>query len=156
MTEGLSIEAVKKALVAKAKARLMARIEELSADAEGMASSRNDQTKSSAGDKHETGRALLQAELDRILAQLAKTRQLQARFNQIDFEKHHTKADTGSLVYTTSGFYLLATGLGKFEVEGTICQVISPGSPIGQSLQGMGAGQVATFRTQSMRVIDLL
>src|SRR5271165_478188 len=66
----------------------------------------NEETKSSAGDKYETGRAMAEQEADRNRVQLNETNKLKVALNQINPNTVSDKAEPGSLVITNSGnFY---------------------------------------------------
>ena len=55
--------------------------------------SRNSDTKSSAGDKHETGRAMMQIELEKNEVQLSKALELKHELNQINILKNSDKIE---------------------------------------------------------------
>ena len=57
-----------------------------------------DDTKSSAGDKYETGREMMQQETDRNMAQLNETNKLKVALTLINPLTETTMAETGSLV----------------------------------------------------------
>src|SRR5271163_3387958 len=66
----------------------------------------NDDTKSSAGDKYETGREMMQQETNRNLAQLNEANKLRVALKQISTSGSSETAETGSLVITDNGnFY---------------------------------------------------
>mgnify|MGYP001827556230 FL=1 len=60
------------------------------------------ETKSSAGDKHETGRAMLQLEREKIGQQLAETQKLKEILSKINVTKHSRVVALGSIIYTLS------------------------------------------------------
>src|ERR1700744_4265690 len=67
----------------------------------------NEETKSSAGDKYETGRAMMQQETGRNMIQLTEAKKLMVALNQVAYNTPYTTAETGSLVTTDNGnFYL--------------------------------------------------
>lgn len=74
------------------------------------------ETKSSAGDKHETGRAMLQLEMEKASQQLLFVEQMKDILRKIDIEDRSNSAIQGSLVITTSGKYFLAIGLGTVNI----------------------------------------
>lgn len=116
------------------------------ADLVSATESRNSDTKSSAGDKHETGRAMMQIEVDNAGMQLQKALQLKSELDQIDFQTKPERVVAGSLVVTSRGQFLLSIGLGILETaEGTFF-AISPGSPIGQVLLGKKKGDTFAFQ----------
>ena len=63
------------------------------------------ETKSSAGDKHETGRAMLQLEREKAGNQLAEIQKVKESLSKIDFKKTSKKIGLGSLVYTSKANY---------------------------------------------------
>lgn len=94
------------------------------------------ESKSSAGDKHETGRAMVQLEMEKLADQ---RRDLQLKLDQwskIDFSKTGNRIETGSLVVTDSGNFLIAIALGSIEFDKGAVVVLSPQSPLGVKLMG--------------------
>ena len=98
-------------------------------------------TKSSAGDKHEVGRAMVQQELDKLEDQLTKLIGLQQELARVPLERTFDQVAFGSLVFTDQGTYFIAIGLGRIDVDDGTCFAISPASPIGQALQNKRAGE---------------
>ena len=99
-----------------------------------------DDTKSSAGDKYETGRAMMQQETDRNMAQLNEANKLKVALNAINPTAIHTTIDTGSVVKTNNGNFYLAISAGTLNVSGESYFAISPASPIGFKLKGLKVG----------------
>ncbi len=99
-----------------------------------------DDTKSSAGDKYETGRAMMQQETDRNMAQLNEANKLKVALNAINPTAVQTIIDTGSLVKTNNGNFYIAIGAGTLSVNGESYFAISPASPIGLKLKGLKVG----------------
>jgi hypothetical protein len=62
----------------------------------------NDDTKSSAGDKYETSREMMQQEKDRNTIQLNEANKLMVALNHISTKSNSGVAETGSLVITAS------------------------------------------------------
>ncbi len=102
-------------------------------------------TKSSAGDKHEVGRAMVQQELDKQEAQHAHLQTLLHELQRVPMERTFTQGAFGSLMHTDQGSYFLAIGLGPVQVDGHTCYAISLAAPIGQLLLGKGAGDTILF-----------
>lgn len=86
--------------------------------------------KSSAGDKHETARAMAQLEQEKLGKQLQETEQ-----QLLSLEKNN-----GRLFDTDRGVIFVSVALGKITVEGKPVMVISVQSPLGQKLSGVEAG----------------
>ena len=113
-------------------------------------------TKSSAGDKHEVGRAMVQQELDKLDDQHAKLIVLQQELARVPLDRTFDHVAFGSLVETDQGTYFVAIGLGRIEFGGRSCFAISLASPMGQALQGKRIGDNVTFngRAASVRGIS--
>ncbi len=101
-------------------------------------------SKSSAGDKHETARAMVQIEQEKI------GRQVQ------DLLIQKTQLEKGgSLIKTDRGYLFLSVPLGKIMVENTSVTVISPQSPLGKKLQGLKAGEKTDINDISYSVEEI-
>lgn len=100
------------------------------------------ETKSSAGDKHETGRAMAQLEQEKLSRQLAETRKTLDGFRQIDPKKEFTQIAFGSLVKTNRGYFFVSVGIGQIKVKNASVFCITAGSPLGQKILNKSAGEV--------------
>lgn len=107
--------------------------------------SANEETKSSAGDKYETGRAMAQLEIEKNSAQLAEAQKLAQVLSQINPEKKTETVQSGSVVLTSQGNYFIAIAAGQFTVENKTYYAISPSSPIAQKLMGLKSGDAFLF-----------
>jgi len=105
-------------------------------------SSKNE-TKSSAGDKYETTRAMLQLEQDKIGKQLSEANEQKALFEQIDFSTTSPQITKGSLAKTNKGYLLVSLALGKIIVNGITVIALSPQSPLGMKLIGLKVNATA-------------
>ena len=129
--------------------------EKLITCAEAIASTRAafaSDTKSSAGDKHEVGRAMVQQELDKLEEQRAKLMALQQDLERVSLDRVYDRVAFGSLVTTDQGCYFIAIGLGSVEVDGGTCYAVSLASPIGQALKDKGVGDVIVFNSKRITV----
>ncbi len=123
--------------------------------AEARKASEND-TKSSAGDKYETGRAMMQQEIDLNSRQLLEARKLQALLQQINADTTHNIAQTGSLVATNQGNFYLAVGFGALFIDGKKYFAISTVSPIGLQLKGKKAGESFVLNSKQFEILSVL
>ncbi|MCR9172755.1 MAG: hypothetical protein NXI10_09700 [bacterium] len=98
------------------------------------------ETKSSAGDKHETGRAMAQLEQEKLSRQLAETRKTRDGLKQIDPSNTSTNIGFGSLAKTNRGYFFVSVGIGQIQVDGTNVFCITAGSPLGQKLLNRTTG----------------
>ena len=94
------------------------------------------ETKSSAGDKHETGRAMLQLEMEKTSQQLIGIKQMISILDKIDISKKSKKIHLGSIVFTEKDSYFLSISAGKIILNNEVFYAISTSSPIGKLLLG--------------------
>ncbi len=98
------------------------------------------ETKSSAGDKHETARARMQAEQGRLYSQLLETKAQETELEKVKRMKPEQRVSLGSLVFTDSGVFFVAIALGKLQLGHHFMQVISVRSPIALKMLGLKNG----------------
>lgn len=115
----------------------------------------NDDTKSSAGDKYETGREMMQQETNRNLAQLNEANKLMVALNLVGFKSTSAKIETGSVVKTNNGDFYVAISAGTLQLEGESYFAISPASPIGLKLKGLQAGDSFILNGKNYQILDV-
>jgi transcription elongation GreA/GreB family factor len=114
------------------------------------------ETKSSAGDKHETGRAMLHLELEKTARALGDIQQMYAVLKRIPRSiSRHEVAGLGSLVISDSGRYYLAVSAGAVRFENTDYWCISTASPVGKALLGKTAGEEASLQNKRVRILEI-
>jgi hypothetical protein len=116
----------------------------------------NEETKSSAGDKYETGRAMMQQETDRNQAQLNEANKLLVALNQISLTNISKTAQTGSLIITDSGSFYIAISAGALVLNGETYFAVSPASPIGLKLKGQKAGDEFSLNGKQYRIKNII
>ena len=92
--------------------------------------SSNSESKSSAGDKHETSKAMMQLEIEKLGTQLKEAELQLAEFEKINFNKIHQSIEQGSLVET------IVSSIGKISVDDKTVFVISSKSPLAVAFSG--------------------
>lgn len=119
-----------------AKSKVEALEQELIATREATTS----ESKSTAGDKHETGRAMMHLEQEKLHKQLAEAQSVLAELTRVDPRVLHAKIGLGSLFKTNKGVFFLAAGLGRVEFEGISYFVLSTKAPIAIKFIGKEVG----------------
>jgi len=117
--------------------------------------STNSDSKSSAGDKHETSRAMGQIEQEKLAGQLAQSNKMWALMDQLDPSQRHKMVEPGSVVLTNGVGFYLAVSVGKLEIDGQFFFAISAATPIGQQLLGKKLGDHFTFNGKELEILDL-
>lgn len=118
--------------------------------------SADEETKSSAGDKYETGRSMLQLDMEQHAQRLAdavKTRD--------ELEKLATVPSTeavlpGSIVVTDKNRYYISISAGRIGLEGLPYFCVSPSSPIGSKMIGLKKGDSFTLNGITQAVQEVI
>ena len=118
--------------------------------------SRDSATKSSAGDKHETGRAMMQLELEKLEVQLNHALIQKKDLEKFDPKIIHEKVEFGSLVLSNQGNYFVSIGIGNMEIEGMKYFAISLASPIGQLINNRKVGDLIHFRGTDIKIEKII
>ncbi|WP_340154613.1 3-oxoacyl-ACP synthase [uncultured Winogradskyella sp.] len=113
------------------------------------------ETKSSAGDKHETGRAMLQLEREKAGHQLAEIEKQKQILHKVNVESKHQKVALGSVIKTTQANYFIAVSAGEIVIDKITYYAISAATPIAQLLLSKDVGDEIFFRGNGFRVIDV-
>ena len=114
------------------------------------------ETKSSAGDKHETGRAMLQLEMEKAGQQLASIHAMKSVLQKTNIENSSKNIRLGSLIITNKGNYFLTISLGKIKVENKEYFLVSTSSPIGKLLLGKQKEETFTFNGMEFQILEVL
>ena len=96
--------------------------------------SRNNDTKSSAGDKYETSRAMMQQEMDNAEVRIHQVKVFKNELKRLPIKEKTDIIISGSFVETDRGLYFLGLSLGKLEIQNQIVYAISTASPLGKML----------------------
>ena len=111
------------------------------------------ETKSSAGDKHETGRAMLHLEREKLGQQLADAERIKALLSKVPALQPSKKITLGHWVKTSEAEYFLAISAGVYKAEAHVVFCISAGTPIGQLLLGKAVGDSIVFNGKTANIL---
>ena len=114
--------------------------------------SANEESKSSAGDKYETARAMGQLDRDMYARQYEQARQERVLIERIDPLHTPQHVSLGALVHTSMGIFFIAVSLGSIKVAGEAVMVVSAQSPIGALLMGKVVGDSFDFRGKKHQI----
>ena len=119
---------------------------------EGLQKALQSETKSSAGDKHETGRAMLQLEREKAGKQLAEINKTKIVLTKVNLDTKSNVITLGSLVYTNQLNYFIAISAGETKVNNELFYAISANTPIGKLLIGKTAGNSINFNGNRIEI----
>ncbi len=131
------------------------RLQTISATISSNTTALQSETKSSAGDKHETGRAMLQLEMEKAGQQLNNVTAMRNTLARIDATKTTQHICLGSIVTTNRGSYFISISAGKLVVENQTYFAVSSVSPIGKLLLGARAGSSFVFNGNRWEVLEV-
>ncbi|HLO45894.1 MAG TPA: hypothetical protein VK175_16255 [Leadbetterella sp.] len=142
----------KENIVASAKAILKNKLEEIEKAILNVQNAANEESKSSMGDKYETGRAM--AQNDRAMLENQKNELLKdiATFENTNFEQQSDLIKNGSLVHTSIGYLLVSISLGKVTEENTAVMLISSASPLGTIILGKKTNESVVMNGRQIKI----
>jgi len=119
---------------------------------EDLKESSSNETKSTAGDKHETALAMLQIEQANVGARLQDVLEKRSMLEKINPANTSEIIITGSLVKTDKGYLFISVASGKATIDGCNIISLSPQSPLGQKLIGLKANDTADFNNNKYKI----
>ncbi len=114
-----------------------------------------EESKSSAGDKHETGRAMLQIERENAGKQLKEVEKIIQILKRIDIDAATDITHLGSLVFTSREAYFISVSVGVINIDSKKFLAVSPLSPIGQILMGKKKGAQLSFNRIEFQITNV-
>lgn len=118
--------------------------------------SAQNESKSSAGDKHETGKSLMQLEQENNAQHLNNMLNQKRIITLIQQRESSPEISLGSLIETNSGLYFIAIGIGKVSMDHADVFVISPTAPVGKIFQGKTIGDEVKFNGRSIKITNVI
>ncbi|MFS4455396.1 3-oxoacyl-ACP synthase [Maribacter sp. 2304DJ31-5] len=113
------------------------------------------ETKSSAGDKHETGRAMLQLEREKLGVQLANAERTKEIVSKIKLDSN-IHVGLGTMILTEQNNYFMGISAGECNIAGNSIYCISPATPIGKLLLGKSVGDTFRFDQKDIKIIGIV
>jgi hypothetical protein len=114
------------------------------------------ETKSTAGDKHETALAMLQIEQENTGRQLKEALNNKLLLSQINIKHTASQIISGSLIKTNRGFLFISIALGKVNIDQITFIMLSPQSPLGIKMLGLKINDTVEMNGVVYVVEDIL
>lgn len=127
----------------------------LKKQSDGLQESLGSETKSSAGDKHETGRAMVQLEQEKLAQQLQELEVTRSILHKINIDVPSNKVRLGSIVKTSLAYYFIAISTGVFKLSNEEVYCISANAPIAKLLIGKEKGDNFVFNGKTYSIIEV-
>jgi len=144
-------ELLLKACEAAVKQRIENAKESVARAEEGMLA----EGKSSAGDKFETGKEMMQQEMDKAQEQLAKAQKLLSMLSSINTKQSFSTVQKGALVFTPKANFFISESLGKFTIAKNEFITMAPTAPLAQAFLGKSVSEIVQFNQSSYQIIGV-
>lgn len=115
----------------------------------------NNEGKSSAGDKYETGRAMGHLEKDMYARQQAENMKELDLLQKVNTNIIYTHAQTGAYVRCSDHSFFMAVGLGKQQVDDQLILFLSPYAPLAKLLLHKKAGDSFLFNKKETVILEI-
>ncbi len=114
-----------------------------------------EEAKNSSGDKHETGRAMLQIDRENAGKQLQEIEKIAQLLKKIDVKATSDYARLGSLVYTDRFTYFISLSIGTVTLGKTDYLCVALNSPVGMLISGKRKGDEFNLNGTIYKIIDV-
>ena len=146
---------IKKEVIQSFVNKLTLERNELKTALEETRGSTQSETKSSAGDKYETQREMMQMEINRMESQISQLNDAISQWNSFNHQ-HHT-VNWGSLIEISLGgkmlHLIIGPSSGDIQLNETTIKSISKDSPIGKAIWGKTAPTEFEFSGKTIKLI---
>ncbi|MDP5100440.1 MAG: transcription elongation factor [Nonlabens sp.] len=128
------------------------RLATITINMDALMEAKTSETKSSAGDKYETGMAMIQNQEELYTRQRAETTVIYNALLKIDPTKVCEQVENGALVLVPGGMFYICAGMGRLVLDDTAYFAISLISPIGAALKFKKAGTFYTYNDKNVPI----
>jgi hypothetical protein len=115
----------------------------------------NNEEKSSAGDKYETGRAMGHLQKEMYARQLSESVKELATLHAIPIEPLCHDGRPGAYLQAEGLAFFISAGLGKQIIDGQTVVFLSPQAPLAGQLQGKKAGDQVAFNKTMVTIREV-
>lgn len=117
-----------------------------------LATDAQNDAKSSAGDKHETGLAMMHLEQEKLNAKLSELINMLQQAQKLPEEKQMDKVTLGSVIKTDKAIFYVSVAIPALKVQNQTVICISPVAPLMQVLQNGQQGDEIVFNKISYQI----
>lgn len=146
---------MKKVLIEKCKAEINAKKDSIEQEMANLKTSLGAETKSSAGDKYETSREMMNQEKGKLQSQMSVLNQQLETLSKINVSIRHEKVGLGSLVKTSAANYFISISYGKVNNGKDEVFMISAVTPLAQQMINKMKGEEITWNGKSILIEEI-
>ena len=114
-----------------------------------------EESKSTSGDKHHTGRAMLQIERENAGKQLSEIEKVQNQLKKVNISSSSEVIRLGSLVYTNQAIFFISISVGSLRINENVYLGVAPNSPIGILLLGKKKGDRFIYNENNFEIFKV-
>lgn len=137
------------------KTEIESRIASVQAELDELLNSMANDTKSTAGDKHETSRAMAQLEQEKLGKQIEELSKFLQTFHGLSETKISDRIQPGALIETERGFFLLGIAFGQLTVDTNSVFCLSTAAPLGRLLLDKTMGDEIALNGTNFKILSL-
>jgi len=145
----------KQDVIAAAISIVSQKIERIKAELDDLNDGNAQNSKSTAGDKHDTERAMVHIEIEKLSKSLSVEYAILNDLEQIKADNVNSVVSNGSLIETSRGIFLIGAACGKVSVESASIFCISPYSPLAKELIGKSSGERVIINANIFEIISV-
>lgn len=146
---------MKKALIEKCTLEIIAKKDAINQEMENLKISLGAETKSSAGDKYETSREMMNQEKGKLQSQLSGLHQQLETLTKINTNLKHQKVGLGSIVKTSAANYFISISYGKVSYQAEEYFMISAITPLAQQMINKTGGDEVIWNGKSILIQEI-
>ena len=146
---------MKEELYKKCESYLEEKIARISHSILDLEAALTNESKSSAGDKYETGREMINIEIHKLSTQIQEFQKLEVTLEIAKRNAASGIVRLGSLVEATNANYFICIPIGELSIGDKKVYVIGSNSPVAQALIGKAEGDTFNFNSISGTIISI-
>jgi len=131
------------------------RYERIQKTISGIEESLKSEDKCTSGDKHHTGRAMLQIERENAGNQLREIEKVLRQVDKVDISTTSKVIRLGSVIETNQANFFMSISVGKLETNNTTYLGVAPNAPIGLCLLGKTEGEQFNFNRKVYKILHV-
>lgn len=117
----------------------------------------NEETKSSAGDKHETTRAMIQIEREKNSKRIREIENSKKQLIVIkSVQLNNLKVSPGSIIFTSNNNYFISISSEIYSSDTNKIYCVSTNTPIAKSYLGKKIGDIVTFNNIESKIEKII
>tara|TARA_B100001059_G_scaffold27237_1_gene22038 strand:+ start:4173 stop:4628 length:456 start_codon:yes stop_codon:yes gene_type:complete len=117
----------------------------------------NEETKSSAGDKHETTRAMIQIEREKNSKRIKEIENSKKQLIVIkSVQLDNLKVSPGSIIFTSNNNYFISISSKIYSSDTNKIYCVSTNTPIAKSYLGKKIGDIVTFNNIESKIEKII